>query len=56
MRNEIFARYGYKFKSNDLKNHFRRKNWYYGYSSNVDMYLTDIEKSNIKLIIEFEKE
>jgi len=55
MRNEIFARYGYKFKSIDLQKHFLSKDWYNGFASNVDEYLTDIEKKNIKLIREFEQ-
>ena len=55
MRNEIFARYGYKFNSIDLQKHFLSKEWYNGYASNVDTYLTDVEKKNIKLIRAFEQ-
>ncbi|MBS2101326.1 YARHG domain-containing protein [Carboxylicivirga linearis] len=55
MRNEIFARYGYKFKSIDLQKHFLSKDWYHGNVSNVDSYLTDIEKKNIELISIFEQ-
>ncbi len=54
MRNEIFARYNYKFKSIDLQKHFLSKEWYRGYTSKVDFYLTDIEKKNIELILKFE--
>ncbi len=55
MRNEIFARYSYKFKSIDLQKHFLSKKWYRGYASNVDRYLTDIEKKNIEIISQFEQ-
>ncbi len=55
MRNEIFARYGYKFKSIDLQKYFISKDWYHGYATNVDKYLTDIEKQNIELISKFEQ-
>jgi hypothetical protein len=55
IRNEIFARYGYQFKSIDLQKHFSRMSWYHGHATNVDTYLTDIEKNNIKLIRKFEQ-
>ncbi|WP_289056101.1 YARHG domain-containing protein [Carboxylicivirga marina] len=55
MRNEIFARYGYTFKSLDLQKHFLSKDWYHGNSNDVDRYLTDVEMMNIKFIKEFER-
>ena len=55
MRNEIFARYGYKFKSNDLNEYFSQKHWYKPEYDNVEEYLSDIEKKNCELIKEFEK-
>ncbi|MBK3520050.1 YARHG domain-containing protein [Carboxylicivirga marina] len=54
MRNEIFARYGYSFKSEDLSNYFSSKEWYNPVSDNVDQYLTEVEKKNIKLIRKLE--
>ena len=50
MRNEIFARYGYKFKSDKLKTYFDSKEWYKPTIENVDEFLTDIEKRNINFI------
>jgi len=48
MRNEIFARYGYKFKSaGKMDKYFSTKSWYKGQYKNVDSFLTKIEKSNI---------
>ena len=50
MRNEIFARYGYKFKSDDLSEYFSKQPWYNGKYDNVDTYLTDVDRYNINLI------
>lgn len=55
MRNEIFARYGYAFKSNDLQEHFKKFAWYIPTKENVDIFLTETEKANIKLIQQYEK-
>ena len=54
MRNEIFARHGYIFKRDDLYNHFITKPWYLPRHTNVENYLTQIEKENIRLIKAFE--
>ena len=50
MRNEIFARYGYIFKSQDLKEWFGSKPWYSGRYSDVNHMLTDIERKNVEFI------
>ena len=50
MRNEIFARYGYIFKSQDLKEWFGSKPWYNGRYSDVNHMLTDIERKNVEFI------
>jgi hypothetical protein len=50
MRNEIFGRHGYIFKSDDLKEHFRNQSWYTPKYSDVNSMLTDIEKKNIEFI------
>ena len=55
MRNEIFARHGYNFKTEEMKNYFSRQAWYRPLYDNVNDKLTDIEKLNIKLIQRFEK-
>ncbi len=56
MRNEIFARYGYRFLSTDLKAYFMKKDWYSPRRDNADEFLSDIEKQNIELIIRLEKQ
>lgn len=52
-KNEIFARYGLKFKSKDLQEHFASKSWYKEKYDNVDKYLSDIEKYNIKIVVDY---
>jgi hypothetical protein len=55
MRNEIFARYGYKFqKGGEIDNYFRNQKWYKAEHENVDSFLTELELKNISLIKELE--
>lgn len=57
-RNEIFARYGRKFKDKELQKYFDNQNWYHGTIEaddfNMDKMLNSIEKKNIKLIEKYE--
>jgi serine/threonine protein kinase len=50
MRNEIFARYGYIFKSEDLRAYFNNQDWYSPRFENVNDMLTDLEKRNADFI------
>ena len=50
MRNEIFARHGYIFKTPDMKYYFSQQSWYHGQYSDVNSMLSVIEKQNIELI------
>jgi hypothetical protein len=51
MRNEIFARYGYIFKEGgEMEEYFRKQEWYKAEQFNVNPFLTELEKANIKLI------
>lgn len=57
MRNEIFARYGYKFSpGGEMDKYFRNQDWYSGQHNNVNDFFTDMEKENIKLIQQVENE
>jgi hypothetical protein len=57
MRNEIFARYGYKFSTGgEMDKYFKNQDWYSGQHDNVDKFLTDLEKENIKLMQQIENE
>lgn len=58
-RNEIFARYGRKFKDAALQEHFNSCSWYYP-SIEADDFnekmLNNIEIANMKTIVDYEKE
>lgn len=55
MRNEIFARYGYIFKSKEMQEYFSKQPWYEASRENVDKYLSQIEIINIELIKKLEE-
>lgn len=52
IRNEIFARHGYTFKSEDLRTFFSTKTWYEPVTNEVS--LSTVEKKNIQLIKKIE--
>ncbi|MFN5912047.1 MAG: YARHG domain-containing protein [Bacteroidota bacterium] len=54
MRNEIFARHGYIFKTRDMIDHFSDQPWYEPTYNDVTGMLSKIEKANIALIKSFE--
>lgn len=54
MRNAIFARHGYIFKSDDLKEYFSRFDWYEPRYKDVSNRLSGIEQKNIAYIQRFE--
>jgi hypothetical protein len=53
LRNMIYARYGYKFNSEDLVSYFSRFDWYNPRFDNVDNRLTDVDNYNIRAIQAF---
>lgn len=55
MRNEIFAEYGFIFKSPKWKAYFEAKTWYTPQYDNVDQFLTETDKANIKFILEYKR-
>ncbi|GHT90907.1 hypothetical protein FACS1894140_0400 [Spirochaetia bacterium] len=54
IRNMIFAQYGYIFKSQDLSRFFSKYEWYKPVNSNVDNFLTDVDRRNIERVQSFE--
>ncbi len=50
MRNEIFARHGYIFKTLEMKSYFGAQSWYHGQYDDVTTMLSEIEKQNVELI------
>ena len=55
MRNWIYARHGYIFKSGDLTDYFSKFSWYNPTSKDVTSQLNKIEKTNIRLIQRYEE-
>lgn len=55
MRNWIFARHGYKFKSQDLREYFSQFSWYNPRYDDVNSQLSEIELHNIEVIKQYEK-
>lgn len=54
LRNSIYARHGYKFKSADLLQYFSQYSWYVPAYSNVESSLSKIERSNVATIQSWE--
>jgi hypothetical protein len=50
LRNTIYAKYGYIFVSEYLRNHFSQFSWYTGTKNNVENELAEIDWINIRLI------
>lgn len=55
-RNEIYARHGFIFQSEDLRIYFSKKSWYFPDASFDGNHLNEIEKYNVLLIQNREKE
>jgi YARHG domain len=55
LRNTIYARHGYAFKKEFLRQLYNYTEWYVAISDNVDADLTGIEKQNIALLTRMEK-
>lgn len=54
MRNEIFARHGFIFKTEKMIEYFIKQSWYRPMYSDVNASLTTIEQKNIQFIKSFE--
>lgn len=54
MRNEIFARHGFRFKTQEMKSYFQNQAWYFPTNNDMLMFLTENEKRNIELIERYE--
>jgi hypothetical protein len=50
MRNEVYARHGYIFKTPDMVDYFTRQSWYRPAAVDVTDRLSDAEKRNVQLI------
>ena len=54
-RNEIFARHGYVFQTQEIQNYFAAKSWYTPNSSYDGSGLNDVEKANVDTISAYEQ-
>lgn len=54
-RNEIYARHGYVFQTQEIQNYFAAKDWYTPNPSYDGSGLSDVEKANVDAIIAFEQ-
>jgi hypothetical protein len=54
MRNEIYARHGYIFKTDDMRAYFSRQNWYRPLAADVSGQLSGVERRNTQLIKQYE--
>ena len=57
MRNSIYAKYGYRFKRQDLLNYFSQYNWYYPTTSDAQAaynQMSEIERYNVNFIKRYE--
>jgi len=54
MRNEIYARHGYIFKTQDMIDYFSQQDWYKTRYNNVNSMITALEKRNIIFIRKYE--
>lgn len=54
LRNTIFARHGYIFKSDDLKKHFSQYSWYSPRYADISRMMSDIETYNVQFIKKYE--
>lgn len=55
MRNEIFASYGYIFKTDDMRSYFSSQSWYSPGYDDVNSMLSKIERDNIEFIKRYEE-
>ncbi|MGZ9190087.1 MAG: YARHG domain-containing protein [Nitrospira sp.] len=58
MRNEIYARYGYEFQSNDLRALFSNMPWYRPRTTDAEdvfQAMSDVERANVLIIRELER-
>lgn len=56
IRNEIYARHGYVFKTDEWSSYFRNRSWYSPDSSYSDSRLSPVERENIQTIVQYEKD
>lgn len=54
LRNSIYAKYGYIFSNKEYNEYFKKFDWYKPTSRDIESKLTNVDKKNIKKIIDLE--
>ena len=54
-RNEVYARHGYVFDVEELRNYFSSKSWYSPGNDNSEIKINRIEEANVKLVKEYQE-
>lgn len=55
IRNEIYARHGYVFKTQEWSSYFNQRSWYTPNYNYTDDWLSAVERANIETIVAYEK-
>ncbi len=55
MRNEIYARHGYKFKQKKWQQYFAKEAWYQARQDEVESLLSPLEKQNAQFLLDYQK-
>lgn len=56
IRNEIYARHGYIFKTEPYKSYFESRDWYVPNPYFTESYFNEIEKANKEFLVQYEKD
>lgn len=56
LRNSVYAKHGYVFKSQELNNYFKQFGWYHPDSSVTDASLNSTEKTNVQFIKNYQEQ
>lgn len=55
LRNSVYARHGYVFKSQELNNYYKQFSWYHPNPSVTDAALNSMEKANVEFIKNYQE-
>lgn len=56
LRNQIYAKHGYTFKSQELTNHFKQYGWYHPTKNFTESSFNQIEKANVAFIKNYQEQ
>ena len=56
MKNEILAQHGYIFSNEEIQNQFDKEDWYLAWYTDVEAYISEIEKINLAKLQKLERQ